>query len=60
MEEELALIEQLAKWLPATQLILDANGGWTHKEAQRFCERLPLNISTTWKSPALLLLTLSP
>lgn len=42
MEEELALIEQLARWLPATKLILDANGGWTHKEALRFCKRLPL------------------
>ncbi|MBF58007.1 MAG: o-succinylbenzoate synthase [Halomonas sp.] len=42
MEEELALIEQLAARLPTTKLILDANGGWTRQEAQRFCERLPL------------------
>ena len=42
MEEELALIEQLAARLPNTKLILDANGGWTREEAQRFCERLPL------------------
>ncbi len=42
MEEELALIEQLAARLPTTKLILDANGGWTREEAQRFCERLPL------------------
>ncbi|WGI25058.1 o-succinylbenzoate synthase [Halomonas alkaliantarctica] len=42
MEQELALIEQLATRLPATKLILDANGGWTREEAQRFCERLPL------------------
>ena len=42
MEEELALIEQLAARLPSTKLILDANGGWTREEAQRFCERLPL------------------
>jgi O-succinylbenzoate synthase len=42
MEEELALIEQLATRLPATKLILDANGGWTREEAQRFSERLPL------------------
>lgn len=42
MEEELALIEQLGERLPTTKLILDANGGWTREEAQRFCERLPL------------------
>ena len=42
MKEELALIEQLATRLPTTKLILDANGGWTREEAQRFCERLPL------------------
>lgn len=42
MEEELALIEQLAARLPTTKLIFDANGGWTREEAQRFCERLPL------------------
>lgn len=42
MEEELALIEQLAARLPSTKLILDANGGWTREAAQRFCERLPL------------------
>lgn len=42
MEEELALINQLATRLPATQLILDANGGWTREEALRFCERLAL------------------
>ncbi|MEL7979314.1 o-succinylbenzoate synthase [Vreelandella titanicae] len=42
MEEELALIEQLAARLPTTKLILDANGGWTREDAQRFCERLPL------------------
>jgi len=43
MDEELALIEQLAARLPTTKLILDANGGWTRQEAQRFCERLNLN-----------------
>ena len=43
MDEELALIEQLAAQLPNTKLILDANGGWTRQEAQRFCERLNLN-----------------
>ncbi|MGP9764260.1 o-succinylbenzoate synthase [Halomonas sp. AOP13-D3-9] len=42
MAEELALINQLATRLPTTQLILDANGGWTREEAQRLCERLPL------------------
>ena len=42
MEEELALIEQLAARLPNTKLILDANGGWTREEAQHFCERLLL------------------
>jgi O-succinylbenzoate synthase len=42
MEEELALIKQLAAQLPATKLILDANGGWTRAEALRFCELLPL------------------
>ncbi|MBS3667506.1 o-succinylbenzoate synthase [Vreelandella boliviensis] len=42
MEEELALIEQLAARLPTTKLILDANGGWTREEALRFCELLPL------------------
>ncbi|TMU28651.1 o-succinylbenzoate synthase [Halomonas sp. ATBC28] len=42
MKEELALIEQLAARLPTTKLMLDANGGWTREEAQRFCERLPL------------------
>ncbi|MBR9903395.1 MAG: o-succinylbenzoate synthase [Gammaproteobacteria bacterium] len=42
MEEELALIEQLAAQLPTTKLILDANGGWTREDARRFCERLPL------------------
>ncbi|CAM0553835.1 o-succinylbenzoate synthase [Halomonas sp. IOP_14] len=42
MEEELALIEQLAARLPTTKLMLDANGGWTREEAQRFCEHLPL------------------
>ncbi|EHJ94729.1 o-succinylbenzoate synthase [Vreelandella boliviensis] len=42
MEEELALINQLAIRLPTTKLILDANGGWTREEAQRFCARLPL------------------
>lgn len=42
MEKELALIEKLAAQLPNTKLILDANGGWTREEAQRFCERLPL------------------
>lgn len=42
MEEELALIEQLATRLPNTKLILDANGGWTREEAKCFCERLPL------------------
>ena len=31
MEEELALIEQLAARLPTTKLILDANGGWTRE-----------------------------
>ncbi|GEN26571.1 o-succinylbenzoate synthase [Halovibrio variabilis] len=42
MAEELALINLLATRLPTTKLILDANGGWTREEAQRFCERLPL------------------
>ncbi|MCA8863024.1 MULTISPECIES: o-succinylbenzoate synthase [unclassified Halomonas] len=42
MEEELALIEQLAARLPTTKLILDANGGWTREDARRFCECLPL------------------
>ena len=42
MEEELALIEQLAAQLPTTKLILDANGGWTREDALRFCECLPL------------------
>lgn len=42
MEDELALIEQLATRLPTTKLILDANGGWTREDAQRFCERLTL------------------
>lgn len=42
MEEELALINQLATRLPTTKLILDANGGWTRAEARHFCERLPL------------------
>lgn len=42
MAEELALIKQLATRLPTTKLILDANGGWTREQAQRFCERLPL------------------
>ncbi|MBT2786211.1 MULTISPECIES: o-succinylbenzoate synthase [unclassified Halomonas] len=42
MAEELALINQLAIRLPSTKLILDANGGWTREEAQRFCTRLPL------------------
>lgn len=42
MEEELALINQLVTRLPATKLILDANGGWTRAEARRFCSRLPL------------------
>lgn len=42
MAEELALIEQLGKHFPTTQLILDANGGWTRADAQRFCERLTL------------------
>lgn len=43
MEEELALINRLASWLPTTKLILDANGGWTREEAQRFCRCLPLD-----------------
>ena len=43
LEEELALIKQLATRLPATQLILDANGGWTREEGERFCARLPLD-----------------
>ncbi|MCH4811485.1 o-succinylbenzoate synthase [Vreelandella neptunia] len=43
MEEELALINQLATRLPSAQLILDANGGWTREEAQRFCTCLPLD-----------------
>ncbi|MFS8149087.1 o-succinylbenzoate synthase [Vreelandella titanicae] len=42
MEEELALIEQLAARLPTTKLMLDANGGWTREDALRFCECLPL------------------
>ncbi|MDQ7732617.1 o-succinylbenzoate synthase [Halomonas sp. SpR1] len=42
MAEELALINQLAIQLPKTKLILDANGGWTREQAQRFCARLPL------------------
>lgn len=42
MAEELALINQLAIRLPPTKLILDANGGWTREEAQRFCTRHPL------------------
>lgn len=42
MEEELALINQLATRLPTTKLILDANGGWTREEAQRFCACLSL------------------
>ncbi|MBT2774753.1 o-succinylbenzoate synthase [Halomonas sp. ISL-60] len=42
MAEELALINQFAIRLPTTKLILDANGGWTREEAQRFCMRLPL------------------
>lgn len=42
MAEELALINQLVTRLPATKLILDANGGWAREEARRFCERLPL------------------
>ena len=42
MDEELALIARLAEKLPTTQLILDANGGWTQEEATRFCRRLPL------------------
>lgn len=42
MEEELALIEQLVMRLPTTKLILDANGGWSQKTAQRFCACLPL------------------
>ncbi|MBR2515757.1 MAG: o-succinylbenzoate synthase [Halomonas sp.] len=42
MEEELALIEQIAAQLPNTKLILDANGGWLQEEAHRFCKRLPL------------------
>lgn len=43
MAEELALINLLATRLPTTKLILDANGGWARGEAQRFCERLPLD-----------------
>lgn len=42
MAEELALIEKLASLLPTTQLILDANRGWTREDAQHFCKRLPL------------------
>lgn len=42
IEEELALINQLATRLPTTQLILDANGGWAREEAQHFCACLPL------------------
>ncbi|WP_249977872.1 o-succinylbenzoate synthase [Vreelandella olivaria] len=41
-EDELALITRLALRLPAVKLILDANGGWSRDEAQRFCQRLPL------------------
>ncbi len=43
IKEELALINQLATRLPTTQLILDANGGWTREEAERFCTCLPLD-----------------
>ncbi|AQU83799.1 MULTISPECIES: o-succinylbenzoate synthase [unclassified Halomonas] len=43
IEEELALINQLATRLPTTKLILDANGGWMREEAQHFCACLPLD-----------------
>ncbi|MGP9497707.1 o-succinylbenzoate synthase [Halomonas sp. AOP43-D1-4] len=41
MSDELALVARLSEKLPATQLILDANGGWTREEATRFCRQLP-------------------
>lgn len=39
-DAELALITSLARWLPNTRLILDANGGWQREQALRFCQQL--------------------
>ncbi len=39
-DAELALIASLARWLPNTRLILDANGGWQREQALRFCQQL--------------------